>query len=46
MRRKYNRQSKVRVNTTVDNEVLIVYNENPKDNLIGDCAVRTVADVL
>ena len=29
-----------------ENEALVVRNENPNDNLIGDCAVRAVAGVL
>ena len=33
-------------NKTVDNEALVVFNENPNDNLIGDCAVRAVAGVF
>jgi hypothetical protein len=42
------RQSKVskRENHTQENEALHVFNENPNDNLIGDCAVRAVAGVL
>ena len=36
----------VRKNTTQDNEALYVHNENPNENLIGDCAVRAVAGVL
>ncbi len=45
-RRKVSRQTSVRVNDTSGNETLHVFNENPNDNLIGDCAVRAVAGVL
>ena len=34
------------VNHTQENEALHVFNENPNDNNIGDCAVRAVAGVL
>jgi hypothetical protein len=33
-------------NPTQENDALVVYNENPNGNLIGDCAVRAVAGVL
>ena len=36
----------VRENRTQENESLVIYNENPNGNLIGDCAVRAVAGVL
>lgn len=29
-----------------DNEALVAFNENPTDNLVGDCAVRALAGVL
>lgn len=45
-RRKSTRTAAVRKNTTQDNEALYVHNENPNENLIGDCAVRAVAGVL
>lgn len=45
-RRKNTRTASTRANRTEDNEALHVYNENPYDNLIGDCAVRAVAGVL
>ena len=38
--------SSKKVNDTQENEALHVFNENPNDNLIGDCAVRAVAGVL
>lgn len=45
-RRKSTRKASVHENATKENETLYVYNENPSDNLIGDCAVRAVAGVL
>ena len=45
-RRKSTRKAAVRENRTQDNDALHVYNENPNDNLIGDCAVRALAGVL
>lgn len=45
-RRNYKRKTKIYVNQTEDNDSLVVNNENPEDNLIGDCAVRAVAGVL
>ena len=45
-RRKVNRQKTVRQTNATDNEALFVYNENPTDNLIGDCAVRAVAGLF
>ena len=29
-----------------DSESLVAFNENPTDNLVGDCAVRALAGVL
>lgn len=45
-RRRRAAQSKTRVNFTKGNDSLVVYNENPEDNLIGDCAVRAIAGCL
>lgn len=45
-RRKITKTASIRENKTEENEALYVYNENPNDNLIGDCAVRAIAGVL
>lgn len=45
-RRKSTKAASVGKNTTEANDALHVYNENPNENLIGDCAVRAVAGVL
>lgn len=45
-RRKSTKTVSVRKNTTKENEALYICNENPNDNLIGDCAVRAVVGVL
>ena len=45
-RRKRKTKPKTQINNTKDNATLKVYNENPNDNLIGDCVVRAVAGVF
>ena len=45
-RRKSTRTAKAKEMTAIDNEALVAFNENPTDNLVGDCAVRALAGVL
>lgn len=45
-RRKTTVRHKEVVKRVVESDSVYVYNENPNDNLIGDCAVRAVAGVL
>lgn len=45
-RRKTGRTAKKKEITAKDSESLVVFNENPTDNLVGDCAVRALAGVL
>lgn len=45
-RRKTGRTDKKKEITAKDSESLVVFNENPTDNLVGDCAVRALAGVL
>ena len=45
-RRKSGRTAKKREMTAESHETLIAFNENPTDNIVGDCAVRALAGVL
>ncbi|MCR5141880.1 MAG: hypothetical protein K6C68_05045 [Ruminococcus sp.] len=45
-RRKTGRKAQKKEMSARDSEALIAFNENPTDNLVGDCAVRALAGVL
>lgn len=45
-RRKSRRTAKKKEMSAKDSESLVAFNENPTDNLVGDCAVRALAGVL
>ena len=45
-RRRSGRTAKKKEMTAQDHETLVAFNENPTDNLVGDCAVRALAGVL
>lgn len=45
-RRKSGKTAKKKEMTAQNHETLVAFNENPTDNLVGDCAVRALAGVL
>ena len=45
-RRKAGRTARKKEMSARDSEALVAFNENPTDNLVGDCAVRALAGVL
>ena len=45
-RRKSGRTAKKKEMSARDSEALVALNENPTDNIVGDCAVRALAGVL
>lgn len=45
-RRKAGRIAEKKTMSAQDHESLVAFNENPTDNIVGDCAVRALAGVL